>query len=43
MHTKGKYLTLLAPLILLANLLLLLGSEIVLDVESRADLLRGLA
>lgn len=36
-------LSLLAPLVLLANLLFLLGSEVVLDVEGLANLLRGLA
>ena len=35
-------LLLLTPLILLANLLLLAGSEVVLNVESLPDLLRGL-
>merc|ERR1711988_2066591 len=35
-------LTLLAPLVLLADLLLLLGSKVVLDVECGSDLLWGL-
>lgn len=34
---------LLSPLVLAADLVLLLGSEIILDVEGLADLLRGLA
>ena len=34
---------LLAPFVLLADLLLLAGREIVLDVEGLPDLLRGLA
>jgi len=40
---KGKTLTLLAPLVLLTNLLLLLRCEVVLDVEGLPDLFWGLA
>ncbi len=38
-----KVLSLLAPLVLLAHLLFLLGSEVILDVEGLANLLRSLA
>ena len=39
----GKHLAILSPLVLPSDLLLLLGGEIVGDVESFADLLGGLA
>lgn len=39
----GSRLAVLGPLVLAANLILLLGGEVVLDVESLADLVGGLA
>jgi len=42
-QTNVIHLTVLTPLILLTNLLFFLGSEIVLDVEGLANLLRGFA
>jgi hypothetical protein len=41
--TSALYLAILGPLVLAANLLLLLGGEVVGDVERLADLLGGLA
>lgn len=42
-HLLTNTLAVLGPLVLPTNLLLLLGSEVVGDVESLSDLLRGLA
>jgi hypothetical protein len=45
-HREGRQrhrLTVLGPLVLAANLLLLLGGEVVLDVESLTDLIGRLA
>jgi len=39
----ARHLAVLGPLVLAADLVLLLGSEVVLDVEGLTDLLRGLS
>lgn len=41
--SHGRPLTILGPLVLPADLLFLLGSEVIGDVECLADLVRGLA
>lgn len=43
LRTRGGRLAVLGPLVLAADLLLLLGGEVVLDVERLADLLGRLA